>query len=189
MINDVLDLAKVESGKLKLEKTLFNATTVLHNLRTLISTMAKSKNISVILTIDTALPLVLGDEQKFKQIMFNLLSNAIKFTGEGGFITVVATILESGGDTEDCRTLEFSVEDNGIGILPENHERIFNEFEQVDSSYSRSHEGAGLGLALARKFVELQGGRIRVHSEGIPGRGSVFKFTIPVNRSDSYSVQ
>ena len=180
LINDVLDLSKVESGKMEIHVTLFNITTVLQNLKTIVSSLAKGKNIVLMLNIDRALPLVSGDEQKFKQIMYNLLSNAIKFTPGGGRIVVSASIVEAEVNGAHRRDLEISVTDTGIGISPGNHERIFNEFEQVDSTYARKHDGAGLGLALARKFVELHGGQIWVESKGLAGQGSVFKFTLPI---------
>src|SRR6185312_11926449 len=119
------------------------------------------------------LPPLYADEGKFKQILYNLLSNAIKFTPDGGTVTLTASLGTPG------ESLIMSVADTGIGIKPEDHERVFREFEQVDSSYGRQQQGTGLGLALTRRLVEMHGGQIRVESEGIEGRGSVFTFVIP----------
>lgn len=180
LINDILDLAKVESGRMQLDAAPFNVTTALRNLLAILSTLAKNKNISIALEVDPALPLIPADERKFKQIMYNLLSNALKFTPDGGAITAAAAIIDESRDGAPRQVLEVSVTDTGIGISPQDQKRIFREFEQVDSSNARKQEGAGLGLALVRKFVELHGGRVWVESEGVEGRGSVFKFTIPI---------
>jgi len=143
------------------------------------------------------LPPAFADEGKFKQIMYNLLSNAIKFTQNGGSVTVTAT---SGGDTlppEPLATppgpptefLRVTVTDTGVGIHPKDQERIFKEFEQVDSSYGRQQQGTGLGLALTKKFVEMHGGRIWVESEGREGSGSTFVFLLPLPQPDNTSGQ
>jgi len=111
-----------------------------------------------------------GDERKFKQIMLNLLSNAVKFTPEGGKVTLGASRVED--------AFVFSVEDTGVGIAPEDHEHVFEEFRQVGADPNRKAEGTGLGLTLTRRLVELHGGRIRVASA--PGKGSTFTFTLPI---------
>jgi signal transduction histidine kinase len=110
-----------------------------------------------------------ADERKFKQVLLNLLSNAIKFTPEGGRVAVTAVLADG--------NVEIAVADTGIGIAPEDQEAIFEEFRQVGSDYARKREGTGLGLTLARKFVELHGGRIWVKSE--LGKGSTFAFSLP----------
>ena len=112
----------------------------------------------------------MGDERKIRQVLLNLLSNAVKFTPEGGRITVRAAPADG--------SVEVSVSDTGIGIAPEDQEAIFQEFRQVGTDYARKREGTGLGLALARRFVDLHGGRIWVKSR--PGEGSTFTFTLPV---------
>ena len=111
-----------------------------------------------------------GDERKFKQIMLNLLSNAVKFTGDGGRVTVEAH-LGSGG-------IEVSVADTGIGIAPEDQPKVFEEFVQVGGNYATKREGTGLGLPLAKRFVELHGGRMWLESQ--PGAGSTFFFSLPI---------
>ncbi|HUX33796.1 MAG TPA: response regulator, partial [Gemmatimonadaceae bacterium] len=127
---------------------------------------------------DDTLPPIVADQGKFKQIMFNLLSNAIKFTPADGRVTV--TTQRARTATGDARPdmVEIAVSDTGIGIRPEDHERIFSEFEQIDSDYAREQEGTGLGLALSRRLVELHGGRLWV--ESALGEGSTFRFTLPV---------
>jgi CheY-like chemotaxis protein len=128
--------------------------------------------------VEDDLPTLKADQGKFKQVLYNLLSNAIKFTPEGGGIRVTARPASKIEAGQDGRWIEIAVADSGIGLLPEDKERIFGEFEQVHSSYARNQEGTGLGLALSRKLVELHGGRIWVESE--LGKGSVFRFVLPV---------
>ena len=120
--------------------------------------------------------------------MYNLLSNAIKFTPESGRVTVAAeaetfspeAVATGEGLVSSLKCLKVAVRDTGIGIYPKDHERVFNQFEQVDSSYGRYQQGTGLGLALTKRFVEMHGGRIWVESEGIHGAGSKFVFLIPL---------
>src|SRR5262249_9213275 len=114
---------------------------------------------------------VYHDPGRFKQVLFNLLSNAVKFTPEGGRVTTGARVTEDGW-------LEIAVSDNGIGIKPEDHQRIFAEFQQIDSGYARQQQGTGLGLALVRSFVRMMGGDITVQSA--PGEGSTFTVRLPV---------
>jgi signal transduction histidine kinase len=121
-------------------------------------------------TIDERLGDYTGDERKIKQILLNLLSNAVKFTPEGGTIGIDAKKIDS--------VVEISVSDTGIGIAPEDQARIFEEFRQVGGNYAHKSEGTGLGLTLAKKFVELHGGKMWVESE--LGKGSRFTFTLPI---------
>ena len=124
---------------------------------------------------------VIADGEKLRKILYNLLGNAIKFTPEKGSIkTAVSVIDEELTDGGKIQRLKISVIDTGIGISPEDQERIFNTFEQIDASYTRRRDGTGLGLALTKKLVELHGGRIWVESEG-KGKGSIFTFVIPLN--------
>ena len=172
LINDILDLSKVEAGRMELDLTKFDLPTAIENALILIRERATRRGIRLRHTVGEQLGEVLGDERKFKQILLNLLSNAVKFTAEGGRIDVDA-VLTNGA-------VEISVSDTGIGIAPENQETIFEEFRQVGTDYSKKREGTGLGLTLTRKFVELHGGKIWVGSE--VGKGSTFTFTLPVNQ-------
>jgi len=172
LINDILDLSKVEAGRMELDLTKFDLPTAIDNALILIRERATRRGIRLRHSVGEQLGEVLGDERKFKQILLNLLSNAVKFTAEGGRIDVDA-VLTNGA-------VEISVSDTGIGIAPENQETIFEEFRQVGTDYSKKREGTGLGLTLTRKFVELHGGKIWVGSE--VGKGSTFTFTLPVNQ-------
>src|SRR5438046_6369684 len=171
LINDILDLSKVEAGRMELDLTKFDLPTAIDNALILIRERATRRGIRLRHTVGEQLGEVLGDERKFKQMLMNLLSNAMKFTAEGGRIDVDA-VLTNGA-------VEISVSDTGIGIAPENQETIFEEFRQVGTDYSKKREGTGLGLTLTRKFVELHGGNIWVGSE--VGKGSTFIFMLPVN--------
>jgi PAS domain S-box-containing protein len=168
LINDILDLAKIESGRLELDLSTFELPTVLNNAYALIRERAVRHGIHVSLDIDPRLWLFTADERKLKQILLNLLSNAIKFTPDGGTVLLKAVLQDDG--------VEVSVIDTGIGIEPEWHQKIFEEFIQVGHSLQK-REGTGLGLALTRKFVELHRGRIWVQSA--KGLGSTFTFTLP----------
>ncbi len=167
LINDLLDLAKVESGRIELDVKQFDLPSALKNSITLVRERAARHGIFIDLAIDERLSSFTGDERKLKQIMLNLLSNAVKFTPDSGQISVKADPADSG--------VQISVSDTGIGIKPEEQQVIFEEFRQVgDESHKR--EGTGLGLTLTKKLVELHGGRISVKSE--VGKGSTFTFTL-----------
>jgi signal transduction histidine kinase len=172
LINDILDLSKVEAGRMELDLTKFDIPTAIENALILIRERATRHGIMVRHTVDEQLGEVLGDERKFKQILLNLLSNAVKFTAEGGRIDVDAALTNE--------AVEISVSDTGVGIAAENQETIFEEFRQVGTDYSKKREGTGLGLTLTRKFVELHGGKIWVKSA--VGKGSRFTFTLPLNQ-------
>ncbi len=172
LINDILDLSKVEAGRMELDLTKFDIATAIDNALILIRERATRHGIRLEHSVDERLGEVLGDERKFKQILLNLLSNAVKFTAEGGRIDVDATLTNG--------AVEISVSDTGFGIAPENQETIFEEFRQVGTDYSKKREGTGLGLTLTRKFVELHGGKIWV--ESAVGKGSTFTFTLPLNQ-------
>jgi signal transduction histidine kinase len=172
LINDILDLAKVEAGRMELEAATFDLPSAIANAMTLIRERAQRHGIALALDADPALGEMVADERKFKQILLNLLSNAVKFTPDGGRIEVKAH--------RDADNVVVAVHDTGIGIAPEDQEAVFEEFRQVGRNYTNKQEGTGLGLALTRKFVELHGGRIWVESE--PGKGSTFTFTIPTKR-------
>ena len=188
LINDILDLSKVESGRVELDRTSFNVANALANAQAVVRTLASKKSITLEVEAPQDIPPLLADEAKFKQILYNLLSNAIKFTPEGGNVTVIITVETNPrsypgfanlfAPTGKC--LMVKVIDTGIGIHQRDHERIFLEFEQVDSSYGRQQQGTGLGLALTSRLIERHGGVIWVESEGIEGKGSRFIFMLPM---------
>jgi len=171
LINDILDLSKVEAGRMELAPAPFHLPTTLENAVTLVRERASRHGITLQLDIDPRLGELVGDERKVKQVLLNLLSNAVKFTPDAGRISLKA------GRTDGV--VEVAVTDTGIGIAPEDQAAIFEEFRQVGSDETRKQEGTGLGLTLAKKFVELHGGRIWVESE--VGRGATFTFTLPVS--------
>jgi GAF domain-containing protein len=173
LINEILDLSKVEAGRMELEVATFDLPLAIDNARTFVRERAVKHGINLDVTIDERLGDFVGDERKIKQILLNLLSNAVKFTPEGGRIGINAR--QSDG------SVEISVSDTGIGISPEDQTKIFEEFRQVGSDYAHKTEGTGLGLTLAKKFVELHGGKIWVESE--VGKGSTFSFTLPERSS------
>jgi len=187
LINDILDLSKVEAGHTELILESVSIPKALQDVHSIVKPLAAKKNLTLIFEVAPGLPELQADQSKFKQIMYNLLSNAIKFTPDGGSVTVTAG-LQKGPSGEPAsaaklnRSEEYfsiSVTDTGVGVKPQDQERIFLEFEQVDSSYARQQQGTGLGLALTRKLIDLHGGRIWVESQGIEGKGSKFSFLIP----------
>ena len=173
LINDILDLSKIEAGRMELEVDAFDPVAALGNAMTLVRERAQRHGIALSLDTDRQLgegaAEIRADERKFKQIMLNLLSNAVKFTPDGGKVGVHATLNDG--------VLEVAVSDTGIGIAKEDHATVFEEFRQVGRHYTNKQEGTGLGLALTKRFVELHGGTLRVESE--VGQGSTFTFTIP----------
>ena len=154
---------------MELDLAPFNLPLALDNALTLVRERAMRHGIRLELAVGADVGDLVGDERKIKQILLNLLSNAVKFTPEGGRVGVRAE--QANG------TVEVSVTDTGIGISPEDQEAIFEEFRQVGTDYARKREGTGLGLTLARKFVELHGGRLWVKS--LVGEGSTFTFSLP----------
>jgi signal transduction histidine kinase len=170
LINDILDLSKIEAGHMELIRAPFHLPTALDNAVILVRERAARHGIALELDLDPRLAEVVGDERKVKQVVLNLLSNAVKFTPESGRIRLRA------GQRDGA--VEIAVTDTGVGIAPEDQGAIFEEFRQVGSD-ERRREGTGLGLALAKKFVELHGGRIWVESQ--LGRGSTFTFTLPLS--------
>jgi signal transduction histidine kinase len=170
LINDILDLSKIEAGRMELDVAEFDLRSALENAITLVKERAQRNGITLGLEVDPSLGNFRGDERKFKQILLNLLSNAVKFTPEGGKVDVAAR--------PGANAVEFSVKDTGVGIAAGDQELVFEEFRQVGNDYTRKAEGTGLGLALTKRFVELHGGTIRL--ESVPGKGSTFTFTIPL---------
>jgi len=171
LINDILDLSKIEAGRMELELAEFDLPTAIENSLILVRERASRRGIRLGSTVDERLGMFSGDERKVKQVLLNLLSNALKFTPEGGQIDVGARL--------DGDMAEVSVADTGIGIAPEDQAAVFEEFRQVGTADKKA-EGTGLGLALSRKFIELHGGKIWVTSR--LGEGSTFTFTLPLRR-------
>ncbi|TMH14619.1 MAG: GAF domain-containing protein [Betaproteobacteria bacterium] len=169
LINDILDLSKIEAGRMELDPTDFDLPTAIENTLILVRERAHRRGIALEHTVDERLGMIRADERKLKQVLLNLLSNALKFTPEGGQIDVRARV-ENG-------EAEISVADTGEGIAPEDQEAVFEEFRQVGKA-AKKVEGTGLGLAISRKFIELHGGRIWVKSQ--LGIGSTFAFTLPL---------
>lgn len=172
LINDILDLSKVEAGKIELVKEKLSVPAVIGETLSLIKERASKHNIKLQKELDPELEFIEADEQRIKQILFNLLSNAVKFSKDGGIVTVTT---KKEGDMA-----RISVTDTGIGIKEENIGKLFKEFEQLDSGISRSYGGTGLGLAISKKLVELHGGKISVESKY--GEGSTFTFSIPISQ-------
>ena len=170
LINDILDLSKVEAGRMELDLTRFDLPAALGSAVILVRERATRHGLALDVSVDDRLGPFVGDERKIRQVLLNLLSNAVKFTPEGGRVAVRAVPADG--------AVEISVSDTGIGIAPEDQEAIFQEFRQVGTDYARKREGTGLGLALARRFIDLHGGRIWVKSR--LGEGSTFTFNLPV---------
>jgi len=176
LINDILDLSKIEAGRMELELSDFHLPSALENALILVRERASRRGIKLSSTIDERLGMIGGDERKVKQVLLNLLSNALKFTPEGGRIDVGAQLHD--------HVAEVSVADTGIGIAPADQDAVFEEFRQVGAADKKS-EGTGLGLALSRKFIELHGGRIWVQSQ--VGAGSTFTFTLPLTIDEQHA--
>jgi len=168
IINDILDISKIEAGKMELKPEQFELEEIISELKNTLEPLVKKKQL--ILDVDTNQEYpVYADKLKIKQVLYNLFSNAIKFTPEKGKIAIDIDY----GDED----ITISVSDSGIGIPPEEQDKIFESFRQLDSDSNRQYQGTGLGLALVRNIVEMHGGQIWVESEA--GRGSTFKFTLP----------
>lgn len=170
VVNDVLDLAKVEAGKMQLNLVNFSLVRAINEVCAVIVPMAQKKQIKISIEVASALDEVTLDQPKLKQILYNLLSNGIKFTNKGGNVNIIATSL-------DQHRFQLTVKDSGIGIKPQDIKKLFREFEQLEAAATSRHEGTGLGLALTRKLVELHGGVISVQSEA--GKGSAFSVVLP----------
>jgi signal transduction histidine kinase len=189
LINDILDLSKVEAGKLELYKSEIDLPKLLENSLIMIKERAQKHGIKLSTEFKNIPQTIEGDARKLKQILYNLLSNSVKFTPGGGNICLAARRHSEDSTLEfdelypemsrgGSDFLEISVRDSGIGLKEEDKERIFYPFEQAESSRSRKYQGTGLGLSLTRRLVELHKGRIWAESEGV-GNGSSFRFIIP----------
>ncbi|MEG4027084.1 MULTISPECIES: PAS domain S-box protein [unclassified Microcoleus] len=205
IINDILDLSKLEAGEMRLEILEFNLSICMNEVLDLLATPAQEKGIEVVALIDNDVPLqIKGDAARLRQILTNLINNAIKFTEAGEVVIEVANasnpellaasdnqkILENIEplkiENNDSMLLLFKVTDTGIGIAPEDKKKLFQSFTQVDASTTRKYGGTGLGLAISKELVELMGGQIGV--ESTPGKGSTFWFTVPTVAENSTAV-
>jgi two-component system cell cycle sensor histidine kinase PleC len=171
LINQILDMAKVEAGKMKLSLSSLSMKSLLNEITSLVENLVDKKRLELLLEIAEDLPDIEADDLKVKEILYNLLSNAVKFTPEGGKIGMRVKKADS--------EIEIVVWDTGIGIASENMDKIFEGFFRVDTPYSRVTEGTGLGLPLSKKLVELHGGKLLVESEGL-NRGTLVRFTLPI---------
>jgi two-component system CheB/CheR fusion protein len=171
LINQILDMAKVEAGKMTLAISNVSIHDLLHEMSTLLADSVTHKKLHMALDVAADLPNIEADELKVREIIYNLLSNAVKFTPEGGELGLRAK--------REGAEIEFVVWDRGIGIAPENMEKIFEGFFRVDTPYSRVTEGTGLGLPLSKKLVELHGGKLTVESGGV-NKGTAVRFSLPM---------
>lgn len=183
LINNILDISKIEAGKCEMIYETFPVDDVLYEVINIMNPLAENKFIEITLSIGEDINTITADRVKLKQILYNLISNAIKFTPEGGMIRVSVTKEQNTngriqGAPAALEFIRFSVKDTGIGISPEDKEKIFDEFGQANSTFAKKFGGVGLGLALTKKLVELHGGTISVESR--LGEGSNFSFIIPI---------
>ncbi len=170
LINDVLDLTKVEAGKMEFRAEALDLARVTNEVKEILRGLASAKRITVEAQVDSSLPKVLLDGGKYKQVLYNFLSNAIKFTPDNGRVTIRTA-------PEGEHMFRLSVEDTGIGIKTEDLHKLFIEFQQLDAGTAKKYAGTGLGLALTKRIVEAQGGKVGVKSQ--LGRGSTFHATFP----------
>ena len=179
ILNDILDLSKLEAGKLEFESIDFSAAALVDAVASIIATGAKNKGLAVKVEVDPGLPSALsGDVARIRQVLLNLASNAVKFTERGGVTIAVACRSREGGRA----TVEWQVSDSGIGIPPDRVGKVFADFAQADVSINRRFGGTGLGLAISRRIVEQMGGTIGVSS--LPGKGATFRFSLTLPWSD-----
>ncbi|MDR0434968.1 MAG: response regulator, partial [Gracilibacteraceae bacterium] len=179
VINDILDMSKIEAGKLEISSAEFDFEKMLQKVVSVVNFRAEERRQNLSVYIDSAIPrLLIGDDQRLAQVITNLLSNAVKFTPEGGKISLEAHLA---GEENGCCKLRIEVRDTGIGISPEQRARLFTSFQQAESSTSRQYGGTGLGLSISKSIVNMLGGQIWLESE--LGKGSTFAFTAQVKRS------
>jgi signal transduction histidine kinase len=172
LVNDILDLSKLEAGKMEFKEQQVDLTTLTGDLKSAMGVLAEQKQIQVVTEISPEVRWVTSDPPRLRQVLYNYLSNALKFTPEGGRIVIRAT-------PEGSTDFRLAVEDDGVGIALADQTRLFRHFQQVHEDVSREHEGTGLGLALVKQIVEAQGGRVGV--ESTPGEGSTFFVVLPVD--------
>lgn len=172
LINDILDLSKIEASKMELHLEFFSVSEIIYEVLEMISPLSTEKDVNLKVIISEEVDLLCADKSMFKQILYNLISNAIKFTPSNGKVYLKVEIIND--------DLSVSVIDNGIGISSENQKFLFEPFQQVDSSLSREYKGTGLGLAIVKRFVKMHDGNVNIQSE--IGEGSIFTFTLPLNK-------
>ncbi len=183
LINDILDFSKIEAGKMELEHQPFGLHDCLEGALDLLAARAAEKGLDLAYSIEPGVPdAIYGDATRLRQVLVNLLSNAVKFTEVG---EVVVTLARGERDAALHQELHFSVRDTGIGIARSHMNRLFQPFTQMDASMTRRYGGTGLGLAICRRLTDMMGGRMWVESEGVPGKGSVFHFTIQAEAAPS----
>jgi len=189
IINDLLDLSKIEAGKLEVESIAFDLGSLLTDIKTLLISVAREKNLHLTVEIQKGAPLcLLGDPTRIRQVLINLVGNAIKFTEKGGVTIMVSTSLlkeiesQSSGNKASRVDLAISIKDTGIGIPPEKQKLLFTPFSQTDASFTRRYGGTGLGLAISSNLVSLMGGTINCASK--PGQGSTFSFVLPLRKAE-----
>jgi signal transduction histidine kinase/CheY-like chemotaxis protein/HAMP domain-containing protein/HPt (histidine-containing phosphotransfer) domain-containing protein len=176
VINDVLDFSKIEAGRMELEHQPFDLRECIEGALDLLAPRAAEKGLDLAYFMGPQVPAaVFGDATRLRQILVNLLSNAVKFTDEG---EVVVSVERGGYVTAPLEELRFSVRDTGIGVPPNRMDRLFQSFTQIDASTTRRYGGTGLGLAISQRLADMMGGRMWVESDGVPGQGSTFHFTI-----------
>ena len=178
VINDVLDFSKIEAGKMELEHQPFDLRECIEGALDLLAPRAAEKGLDLAYYMGPQVPAaVFGDATRLRQILVNLLGNAVKFTDQG---EVVVSVEGEGEESSPLRQLHFSVRDTGIGIPPDRMDRLFQSFTQIDASMARRYGGTGLGLAISQRLTDIMGGRMWAESDGVPGQGSTFHFTIQV---------
>ena len=177
MINDLLDLAKIEAGKMEVHAAPVSVSDMCEGLITLITPLADKRDITLVIRAPDSLPTLQTDAGKLQRVLFNLLSNAVKFTPDAGRVSMTAAAVED--DAGEPFAVRFTLTDTGPGIASEDQQRIFEKFTQVDNSHTRQHTGTGLGLTIARDLTDLLGGTITVRSE--PGKGATFTVAVPLS--------
>jgi signal transduction histidine kinase/CheY-like chemotaxis protein len=175
LIDDILDLSQIMAGKMRLSREESDLQTVIHEAANTIRPLIEGKGLALTVELDGIFPALYIDPTRIRQVLLNLLNNARRFTDQGQVVLRARC---------DNGQVQVGVSDTGIGIAPEDQHKVFGEFQQLDSSLARQHDGVGLGLAISKEFVEMHGGRIWVESEGVSGQGSTFSFTLPLAREE-----
>ncbi|MBI2214375.1 MAG: response regulator [Acidobacteria bacterium] len=178
LVNDILDLSKIEAGRMEMSPERFSIDAAIDGVTSLMRGVSSRRSIALDVVVEPGLPPLMADTVKVKQVLYNLLSNAVKFSPEGSTVSIRAFSIPADRSPIFGDSIAVSIIDHGIGIDPTNHSIVFHEFQQVDTGASRQFEGTGLGLALVRKYVDMHGGRVTLESE--LGKGSTFTVILPV---------